>query len=133
MRTLSCWLQRADFTAIEHPSIDSVRALELVRTHDWPSEWRLLSEREAGGLEHCPPGIGFTAAPGGILHICPGENGRALVHYHFTERRRWLGVVPRDRAVVRTNPAVESSQLAEFIRRFFDGDHAWLVKKTMAD
>lgn len=130
MRTISCWIQRAEFTATEHPPLDSIRALELMRTHDWLSEWRLLREREAGGLETCPPGIGFTAGPGRILHICPGEDGRALVHYHFSERQRWLGLIPHDAAVVRTKHAVESSQLAEVVRRFFDDDHAWLVNGT---
>lgn len=133
MRTISYWIQRADFTATEYPPIDSIRALELIRTHDWPSEWRLLREREAGGLETCPPGIGFTAAPGRILHICPDEGGGTLVHYHFTERRRWLGLIPHDAAVVQTNPAVESSQLAECVRRFFDGDHAWLASTITTD
>jgi hypothetical protein len=74
-----------------------------------------------------PPGIGFTAGPGRILHICPGEDGRALVHYHFSERQRWLGLIPHDAAVVRTKHAVESSQLAEVVRHFFDDDHEWLV------
>lgn len=64
------------------------------------------------------------------LHICPGEDGRALVHYHFSERQRWLGLIPHDAAVVRTKHAVESSQLAEVVRRFFDDDHAWLVNGT---
>ena len=130
---MSCWIQRADFTATEHPPIDSSRALELMTTHDWPSEWRLLREREAGGLETCPPGIGFTASAGRLLHICPGENGGALVHYHCSERRRWLGLVPQDVVVVRTKHAVESSQVAEFVRRFFDDDHAWLVNSTMTN
>jgi hypothetical protein len=102
----------------------------LMRTHDWLSEWRLLEERAARGLETCPPGIGFTAGPGRILHICPGEDGRALVHYHFSERQRWLGLIPHDAAVVRTKYAVESSQLAEVVRHFFDDDHG--LQQTFA-
>ena len=132
MRTISYWIQRADFTATEHVPIESVRAVELVRTHDWSSEWRLFREREAAGLETCPPGVGFIAAPGVILHVCPADNGHALVHYHFTERRRWLGLISHNEEVVRTNSAVESSQIPEFVRRFYEDDHAWLVNGTAA-
>jgi hypothetical protein len=132
MRAMSYWIQRADFTATEQVTIDSARAVELLKTHDWPSEWRLLKEREAACLETCPPGVGLTATSGEILHLCPGDNGQALVHYHFTEPQRWLGLIPRDAAVVRTNPAVELSQLPEFVRRFYEDDHAWLVNRTTA-
>ena len=133
MRMIWYWIQRADFAATEHEPIDVVGAVELVRSHDWPSEWRLLTERAAGGLETCPPGIGFTAKPGWILHLCCGEDGRALVNYHFTQRERWLGLIPHDAEVVRTNPAVESSHLPEFVRRFFDDDHAWLLNRISAE
>lgn len=132
MRTISYWIQRADFTATEEVAIDHVGAVELLSSHDWRSEWRLLREREAAGLETCPPGIGFTATRQRILHICPGDDGRALVHYHFTEPRRWLGLIPINATIVRTNPAVESSQLREFVRRFYECDHAWLSGTTAA-
>lgn len=132
MRRIPHWIQRADFTTTEHSAIDSARAVEVLSAHDWAGEWRLLGDREAAGLETCPPGIGFTAAPGRILHVCPGDDGRALVHYHFAEPSRWLGFIPSTAAVVRTNPSVEVSQLPEFVRRFYEDDHAWLVNRTPA-
>ena len=130
MRTIPCWIQRADFTATEYEAVDSVRAVELLSAHDWPSEWRLLREREAAGLETCPPGVGFTAAPGRILHVCPSDDGRALVHYQFTESERWLGFIPSSAVIVRTNSAVEIPRLPEFVRRFYADDHAWLMDMT---
>jgi hypothetical protein len=132
MCTIPYWIQRADFTATEHDPIDSVSAVELLNVHDWRSEWRLLREREAAGLETCPPGVGFTAAPGRILHVCPGDDGRALVHYHFAEPRRWLGFIPGGANIVQTNSAVLSAQVPEFVRRFYDDDHAWLIERTAA-
>jgi hypothetical protein len=132
MRTISYWIQRADFTATEEVAIDHVGAVELLSSHIWRSEWRLLSERETAGLETCPPGVGFTDARGGILHVCRADEGHAVVHYHFTEPRRWLGLISTNAAVVRTNSVVESSQLPEFVRRFYEGDHAWLMNGTTA-
>ncbi len=132
MRAIPYWIQRADFAATEHEAIDSVRAVELLSAHDWPGEWRLLREREAAGLETCPPGVGFTAASGRILHLCPGDDGRALVHYHFAETRRRLGFISSSAAVVRTNSTVVMAQLPEFVRRFYDDDHAWLIERTAA-
>jgi hypothetical protein len=132
MRTVSCWIQRADFTASDHLARDAVGATDLLRNHDWTGEWRLAKEREAEGLETCPPGVGFTNGEGGILHVCPNDTGRAMVHYHFREQRRWLGLVPHSALVTRTNPAVDWSQLPEFVRRFYGGDHTWLVEETEA-
>jgi hypothetical protein len=133
MRTIPYWIQRADFVATEYGGVDFVRAFEILKTHDWQQERRLLKEREeAAGLEMCPPGVGFTAAPGRILHICPGEIGAALVHYHFPEPRRRLGFIRSTAPTVRSNPAVPVSDLAEFLRRFYDDDHVWLVERTTA-
>jgi hypothetical protein len=39
MRTISYWMQRADFSATEHLPIDTGRAIELLRAHDWLGEW----------------------------------------------------------------------------------------------
>ena len=132
MRMIPYWIQRADFVATEHGGVDCVRAFEIFKTHNWQEEQRLLKEREAAGQETCPPGVGFTAAPGHILHICPGENGSALVHYHFLEPRRRLGFIRSTAPTVRSNPAVPFSDIAEFLRRFYDDDHVWLVERTTA-
>jgi hypothetical protein len=132
MGTITCWIQRADFTTADHGVADAAAAAGLMRAHDWADEWQLFENRRADGLETCPPGAGFVKGDGAMLHVSPERDGRALVHYHFRERRRWLGLVPYEEQIVRTNGAVVSSQLPEFIRRFYDDDHLWLVNETEA-
>ena len=129
MRSIPYWIQRADFSASDHESVDEARALELISSHDWSGEWRLASERQAAGLETCPAGIGFSEGER-ILHVCPEPDGTALMHYHFAEVRQWLGFIRRRTKVVRTNPAVMSIQVQEFVRHFFRNDHSWLVDNT---
>jgi hypothetical protein len=90
----------------------------------------LLRELEAAGLEACPPGIGFMDGQGGILHVCPSDDGPALVHYQFEQQQRWMGLIPYKASWVRTNLAAEWSQLPEFVRRFYADDHVWLVSHT---
>jgi hypothetical protein len=132
MRTIPYWIQRADFTATEHDAVDSARAVQIVKTHDWQGEWRLLAARETAGQETCSPGVGFMAASGRILHICPSPDGPALVHYHFSEPKRRLGFIPGSATEVRSNPTVGLLELAEFVERFYEDDHAWLVERTTA-
>jgi hypothetical protein len=130
MRTISCWIQHADFTAKDLMPLDADAAVALVTAHDWVSEWRMLRELGAAGGETCPPGVGFVGQNGAILHICPGQDGPAMVHYHFKTLRRWLGFIQYSEFVVQTTPAIEWPRLPEFVRRFYENDHAWLVKQT---
>lgn len=130
MNRMPYWIQRADFSSTENEAVDVERAIELVSVHDWSDELRLFESLEAAGREVCPPGIGFVASPGRILHVCPNRDGTALVHYHFLEEHRTLGFVPTSRSVVRSESAVSSWQIPEFIRRFYAEDHAWLCGRT---
>jgi hypothetical protein len=84
----------------------------------------------AARTDCCPPGIGFVGDSGHILHICPNREGAALVHYQFTEPYRIFGLFATTRAVVRSNMAVSSSEIGEFIRRFYAADHEWLCERT---
>jgi hypothetical protein len=130
IQTLPYWIQRADFTSHEHDAVDVARAVELVRLHNWQAELRFKEELEASGQDACPPGIGFVAGAGRILHVCPLADGLAVVHYHFMERGRLLGIIPKKVNVSRTNPAVASSRIPEFVRHFYAADHSWLLERT---
>lgn len=80
--SVSYWIQRADYSSADHASVRDDEAVEAYRRHDWESEFALERELNASGAESCPPGIGFVAAPGELLHVCPNAE-TALVHYHF--------------------------------------------------
>jgi hypothetical protein len=132
MDEMPYWIQRADFSTAEYEAVDVERAIELLTVHDWADELRLVEAPQSQGREVCQPGIGFVAAPGHILHICPARDGTALVHYHFSEERKMLWFVFTSRPAVRSGTAASFTQLSEFVRRFYAGDHRWLFARTSA-
>ena len=132
MDRMPYWIQRADFSSADNEAVDVKRAIELISVHDWAEELRLFDSLQSEGREVSPPGIGFVASPGHVLHICPARNGTALVHYHFAEEPKRLRLIPTSRSVVRSQSAVPLWQIPEFIRRFYAGDHRWLCERTSA-
>jgi hypothetical protein len=126
------WIQRADFSSADKEAVDVERAIELLSGHDWSEELRLFDVLQSEGRDVCPPGIGFIASPGRILHVCPARDGTAAVHYHFPEEQKMLRFIPTSRAVLRSERAVPLWQLPEFVRRFYAGDHLWLCERTSA-
>src|SRR5687767_7276614 len=102
MTLMSYWIQRADFSSADFEPVDFNSALRAFTTHDWSAELDFLSELEASANESCPPGIGFVAPTGAILHVCPGRDGRALVHYHARTTRKVFGLIPISRSEVHT-------------------------------
>jgi len=129
IKAIPYWIQRADFSMTAHGPVgltDGVRAFEM---HDWRHELESYSKLESAGTECCPPGIGFVGPAGDILHICPSENGRVVVHYHFTGTRKLLGFVRVPRTIVETRPEMHRSVVSELIGFFFEGRHEWMLEK----
>jgi len=56
----------------------------------------------------------------------------ALVHYHFTARRKFLGLIPVARSLVETRRDVHRSVVSELISLFFQGQHDWMLAKLGA-
>src|SRR5688572_17723134 len=94
MHRLPYWIQRADLSATDHDPVDADTAVRIVLCHDWRAEWQLEKERQASRGDACPPGIGFVSG-GRLLHICPGSDGTALVHYDADEARVQLRQIPQ--------------------------------------
>jgi hypothetical protein len=132
MRLLPYWIQRADFSSTDFEPVDVNGALRAFMTHDWSEELDFLSELEASASESCPPGIGFVAPTGAILHVCPSSDGRALVQYHAETTRTVLGFIPMPRSEIHTKEGVERSDVGEMIHSFFEGRHDWLLHKLEA-
>ena len=129
MNAFPFWIQRADFSSGDHPPADAAKAIRVFDTHDWPGELRLFVELNSAGKECCPPGIGFVAPNGGILHICPEQNGTALVHYHFAAQRKLLGLIPRATVTTVTADRVDRSRIVDLIGLFFEQHHETLVER----
>jgi hypothetical protein len=117
---VSYWIQRADFSSSEHGPVPIDEAVRAYQEHDWSAETRFEHQLQAAGTEHCSPGIGFVAAPGHSLHVCPSADD-ALVHYHFDESRKFLGLLPFTRARLLSAFSVPLSEVPDLIRLFASG------------
>jgi len=129
MKRIPYWIQRADFSATDYDPIEVADGIRAFERHDWRGELDLYSELESNGAECCPPGIGFVAADGTILHICPNSDGRATVHYHFTGTLKFFGLIPIPRSIVETRHDMTRSEVLELIGFFFEGRHDWILQK----
>jgi hypothetical protein len=124
------WIQRADFTTVEHEAVDEHQAHEILCDFDWASERALRDGLKNENQERCDPGIGFVAADGRILHISSDGRGRAYFHYHFRQWSRLLGLIPFKRRTTRSNMKLAEEDLDEVVMMFFHSDHEWLMGKT---
>jgi hypothetical protein len=133
MKSLPYWIQRADIASADFEPVDVAGALHAFTTHDWNAELDLLSELEGKASEFCPPGIGFVTPNGAILHVCPSQDGRALVHYHPAVLSKLLPFIPIRRFAGHTKQGVERSDVLELIQWFFEGRHEWLLRKLVSN
>lgn len=130
---ITYWIQRADFTSDEFDAVDETEARRALTGHGWAAELDLMDTREARDEETCPPGIGFIADDGRILHICPERDGRAMYHYHFKAPWRLLWLIPMSGEGLRTRMDMPFSETPELITRFFANDHDWLIRHAKAE
>ena len=129
MQPIPYWIQRADFTTTEREPVGATDAVAAFKSHDWDAELELLEARQASSWEFCPPGIGFVPGDGRILHACPDRGGVCLVHYHFYEPRRILGIFPFERHRSISADSISSSDVLELIELLFRSDHETLVSR----
>jgi hypothetical protein len=123
--TLEYWIQRADFSTTDFAPVDVAGALRALDTHSWPDEWKLLSELENTGGESCPPGIGFVDPGGPFLHVCPGADGRYLVHFHAETA---FSLLRPSATTVQTGEDLRRADVGELIKHFFQGQHAEVLR-----
>ena len=64
---------------------------------------------------------------GRIFHINPEPGESALVHYHFSTARSLFGLFRRKVPDLRTSVGVSVEKVPELIRRFYSGEHDWLL------
>ena len=59
---------------------------------------------------------------GEILHICPGNDGRCIVHFHFSSTRKLFGLFSRRVDLVKTFTHVSLDKTRQMIDAFFVRD-----------
>jgi hypothetical protein len=96
------------------------------RSYPWTREIKSEATRQAAGEESCPPGLGISPEEGHLLHLCPTA-AHLVVHYHYNERRRILGLFPNVPArTVETELPLSAAD--ELIARFVAEDHDGLMR-----
>jgi hypothetical protein len=121
MAAIAYWIQRANFATTEHGPVDATEAVRVFESHDWHRELNDYIELERAGAECCPPGIGFVAPNGEILHICPDAHQNAVVHYHLNAPSTILGIIPVQVPRVETREGIHRARVTEMIDYFFEG------------
>ena len=128
--SVKAWIQRADLSITEYPSVDPNTAVRLVTDHDWASELafqrQLAPEDSSEDAATCPPGCGFVADDGHILHICPLEGGLALCHYHFPGDVTLLGLTLLRRQKTHTTDDMPWSAVPQVVWHFTTGDREYV-------
>jgi hypothetical protein len=132
MKRLAYWIQRADLSATDYEPVDVAEALHAFATHRWRDELDLLSQLETAGSEHCPPGIGFVDPAGRILHVCPGSDGCALVHFHTRSVRKAFGLIPTWQSAVHTMEGMVRADVVRLIDLFFHGQDDSILQRLGA-
>lgn len=123
------WIQRADFSAqdLEAGSVSDL--CSAFERHDWAAEEEFRLTLESDGKECCPPGFGVVPGDGRILHICPDAKGSAQYHYHYSDRRRLLGIIPLGREATITWDG-QSADACEVIEFFVADRHEDLINHS---
>ena len=116
------WIQRADFSSSEEKEeVSSAQAARAFTQHDWVGEAELERKLASKGQDLCPPGIGFVAEDGGILHVCPHERG-TMIHLHYSDVRKWLGIIPISRdKVLSVEKDFSREEVSSLIEQFVSG------------
>lgn len=122
---MKAWLQRHDLSAAEFEVVDAAAAIRILREFDWRAE-RELQTRNAGAT--CDPGLGLMVGDGHILHLCPNDDGRCLVHFHQPVRSRipWFG---RSRKTVKSWRAVPPELAERMVEHLFNGNYETLRRR----
>lgn len=121
---MNAWLQRRDFSCEEFELADARAAFCLLREFDWRSELKLRTETWRG---RCDPGLGLIVGDGHVLHICPDEDGRSIVHFHHPVVRKILWFDFRKQKL-NTWYDVPMDKVELMIESLFRGDYNELVR-----
>jgi hypothetical protein len=121
------WIQRADFSTEEKEASGVTELQRAFRSRSWSGELELEKSRHAAGEESCPPAFGIVPGDGRILRLCPSPT-ELLVHYHYPETKRVLGLF-KTRTEQTVTSEVPLPRADELIRLFVARDHEGLIRE----
>lgn len=116
---MRAWLQKHDLSSDEFEIPDASSAKKVLREFDWQDQ---LSRQAQATSETCDAGLGLVTDEGDILHICPGANGRSMVHFHFSDTRKLFGLFPRRVDLLKTFRDVSLDRVDQMIDALFVHD-----------
>ena len=124
---ITYWEQTSDFDYKEHEEINLSEAIQILKSHNWNEDLKMIERLKYLEKEWCPPGIGFVSKAGFILHICTEERDMFMVYYHYPAGLKFLiklGLAGQ-RTVSATN--MTENRVIEVIKQFFKGSHQELL------
>jgi hypothetical protein len=116
----SGWLQSCNFKCEEFKDISNEKALELFEKHDWAFEQNQQNELDKRGEESCDAGLGIIHEKGHILHVCPDGKGINMIHYHFKDVAKFLGVFHIRKESNQTIENLSNDDVRDHINKFYE-------------
>jgi hypothetical protein len=122
---MKMWIQLHDYSSKEMDGAVAEQATEALATFDWMSE---LKQRDQFKGAACDPGLGLVSDNGSILHICPIDEQRCCIHYHYDVRSKLLGFIPSSTPESHHIESCSYERAAELIGHHFNGHEEEILK-----
>jgi len=117
---MNVWIQKHDFESdsFEFELADEVNL--LYDEYDWNSE---IEKQKNCENESCDPGMGLVVGDGHTLHVCPNEEGMALVFFDYPERSKFLGIFSSTKQKCLRRGAVSRDKVHQLVHLLFQGQY----------
>lgn len=119
---MQAWIQKENLESVEFEAPDSTAARRVLREVDWT--WT-CEPQVPGDID--PPGLGLMAGDGHILQIFPDAEGQCMVHFHFPNRVKVLGLIPWTVQEVRTVTGISLGDAETMVESMFRGEYRTLM------
>ncbi len=125
---MNVWIQYHDFSHKDFPGYSFEEACHTLERFDWKSE--MVKQKKLGkyGRESCEAGMGFIAEDGRILHIIPCPKGCSVYHYHFPDKKRFLGIFPREEQETVSKADLPDKHRKLIIESHYGGRHGEVLE-----
>ena len=117
------FIQTADFQAVhEAPTYSHIDAFNIFESRDWERDLRDQEQWRQQGRPTCAPGFGVTdGETGHVLHLCPKLDRTIDLRWTRLETERVLGLLTRNRKMVRIAESLDFETVRAAVRDFMTG------------
>jgi hypothetical protein len=122
---MKIWIQLHDYSSKEVKGVAAAQAQEALASFDWKSELKLRDKYKGTA---CDPGLGLVSENGSILHICPIDEERCYIHYHYDVRKKLLGFIPSSSPESHYIESCSVEKAAMLIEHHFNGNEEEILK-----